>query len=164
LTLEQVVPGGSVVVGKVGGARSFRRRLMELGIIPGTRVEVLRVAPFGDPMELSARGCNLSIRATEAAQVEVEWVSEAAAAPAASPIVVASLAPAKLVAAASLATSAMAAKPASDVAGCGCGATESRSTLPVGLRLRPAAAGASKSLAPKSVVPEAVVELAKSLT
>ena len=63
LTLEQVVPGRSVVVEKVGGARAFRRRLMELGIIPGTRVEVLRIAPFGDPMELSARGCNLSIRA-----------------------------------------------------------------------------------------------------
>ena len=71
MTLEQVVPGASVVVEKVGGARSFRRRLMELGIIPGTRVEVLRVAPFGDPMELSARGCNLSIRAAEAREVHV---------------------------------------------------------------------------------------------
>ena len=71
LTLEQVVPGASVVVEKVGGARAFRRRLMELGIIPGTRVEVLRIAPFGDPMELSARGCNLSIRAAEASEVQV---------------------------------------------------------------------------------------------
>ncbi len=71
MTLEQVFPGASVVVEKVGGARSFRRRLMELGIIPGTRIEVLRVAPFGDPMELSARGCNLSIRAAEAREVHV---------------------------------------------------------------------------------------------
>jgi Fe2+ transport system protein FeoA len=71
LTLEQVVPGVVVVVESVGGARAFRRRLMELGIIPGTRVEVLRVAPFGDPMELSARGCNLSIRAAEAREVQV---------------------------------------------------------------------------------------------
>jgi ferrous iron transport protein A len=71
LTLEQVVPGASVVVETVGGARAFRRRLMELGIIPGTRVEVLRIAPLGDPMELSARGCNLSIRAAEAREVEV---------------------------------------------------------------------------------------------
>lgn len=71
MTLEQVAPGISVVVEKVGGARSFRRRLMELGVIPGTRVEVLRVAPFGDPLELSARGCNLSIRRAEARQVEV---------------------------------------------------------------------------------------------
>lgn len=71
MTLDQVVPGVSVVVETVGGARAFRRRLMELGIIPGTRVEVLRVAPFGDPMELSARGCNLSIRASEAREVQV---------------------------------------------------------------------------------------------
>ena len=72
LTLDQVVPGTSVVIEKVGGARSFRRRLMELGLIPGTSVEVLRIAPFGDPMELSVRGCNLSIRAAEARQVEVQ--------------------------------------------------------------------------------------------
>jgi ferrous iron transport protein A len=80
LTLEQVVPGASVVVEKVGGARAFRRRLMELGIIPGTRVEVLRIAPFGDPMELSARGCNLSIRAAEAREVHVQALPAAQAA------------------------------------------------------------------------------------
>lgn len=72
MTLEKVVPGTWVVVDKVGGARAFRRRLMELGVIPGTLVRVLRVAPFGDPLELSARGCNLSIRAAEAQQVEVD--------------------------------------------------------------------------------------------
>ena len=72
LTLDQVIPGSSVVVEKVGGVRSFRRRLMELGIIPGIKVEVLRIAPFGDPIELSVRGCNLSIRAAEAQEVEVE--------------------------------------------------------------------------------------------
>jgi ferrous iron transport protein A len=83
LTLDQVVPGTAVVVEKVGGARSFRRRLMELGIIPGTRVEVLRVAPFGDPLELTARGCNLSIRASEAQQVEVERSDARQSAPAA---------------------------------------------------------------------------------
>ena len=76
MTLEQVVPGVSVVVEKVGGARSFRRRLMELGIIPGIRVEVLRVAPFGDPLELCARGCNLSIRAAEAREVQVTPLPE----------------------------------------------------------------------------------------
>lgn len=78
LTLDQVVPGSTVIVEKVGGARSFRRRLMELGIIPGIKVEVLRIAPFGDPLELSVRGCNLSIRAAEAKQVEVEPLAAAA--------------------------------------------------------------------------------------
>ena len=74
LTLDQVVPGSAVIVEKVGGARSFRRRLMELGLIPGIKVEVLRIAPFGDPLELSVRGCNLSIRAAEAKQVEAKQV------------------------------------------------------------------------------------------
>src|SRR4051812_29562105 len=82
-TLDQVVPGSSVIVEKVGGARSFRRRLMELGLIPGIKVEVLRIAPFGDPLELSVRGCNLSIRAAEANQVEVEPLAATAAAEAA---------------------------------------------------------------------------------
>lgn len=71
LTLGDVAPGERVVVARVGGARAFRRRLMELGIIPGTPVEVLRVAPLGDPVELSARGCNLSIRRAEAKLVDV---------------------------------------------------------------------------------------------
>jgi ferrous iron transport protein A len=146
LTLEQVVPGGSVVVGKVGGARSFRRRLMELGIIPGTRVEVLRVAPFGDPMELSARGCNLSIRATEAAQVEVEWASDAAAVSSA-PVAAAAVVPAPAVRA-----------PAAP----GCAACGSVSA-PLDVRVRPAALGTPKSVMPKSVGPVAVVGLAKSV-
>lgn len=145
LTLEQVVPGGSVVVGKVGGARSFRRRLMELGIIPGTRVEVLRVAPFGDPMELSARGCNLSIRATEAAEVEVEWATEAVTVEsgivAAAPVAPAAAAPA--------------------MPGCAACASVSALSAPVDLRVRPAAIGTPKSVVPKSVGP-AVVGLAKS--
>jgi Fe2+ transport system protein FeoA len=82
LTLEKVTPGVSVVVENVGGARAFRRRLMELGIIPGTRVEVLRIAPFGDPMELTARGCNLSIRAAEAREVRVVLAAAAEHSPA----------------------------------------------------------------------------------
>lgn len=71
MTLDEVAVGGSAVVDEVGGSRAFRRRLMELGVIPGTSVQVLRVAPFGDPLELCARGCNLSIRSSEARQVRV---------------------------------------------------------------------------------------------
>lgn len=71
LTLDQVSPGGSGIVTRVGGERAFRRRLMELGLLSGTRVEVVRVAPLGDPIELRVRGCNLSIRASEARGIEV---------------------------------------------------------------------------------------------
>jgi ferrous iron transport protein A len=61
-----------VVVTRVGGERAFRRRLMELGLVPGTEVRVEKVAPLGDPLELSARGSRLSIRRAEARAVDVE--------------------------------------------------------------------------------------------
>jgi ferrous iron transport protein A len=60
----------------VGGERPFRRRMMELGLLPGTRVEVVRVAPLGDPIELRVRGCLLSIRREEARCIGVS-VTEA---------------------------------------------------------------------------------------
>lgn len=56
----------------VGGERAFRRRLLELGLVPGSEVQVLRVAPLGDPMELTVRGCFLSIRRADAKSVQVE--------------------------------------------------------------------------------------------
>lgn len=58
-------------VTEVGGARGFRRRLMELGLVPGTRVRLMNVAPLGDPLELDVRGCRLSIRKNEAEVVRV---------------------------------------------------------------------------------------------
>jgi ferrous iron transport protein A len=63
--------GAALTVEHIGGERSFRRRLMELGLVPGTRVEILGAAPFGGPIELLARGCSLSIRREEAASVVV---------------------------------------------------------------------------------------------
>ena len=60
-----------LTVEQVGGERGFRRRLMELGLLPGTRVEVVGVAPLGDPLELLVRGCSLSIRRSEAEVVSV---------------------------------------------------------------------------------------------
>ncbi len=71
LTLAEVALGTAVEVQSVGGERGFRRRLMELGLVPGTRVTVKKVAPLGDPLELEARGSTLSIRAAEARQVRV---------------------------------------------------------------------------------------------
>ena len=55
----------------VGGERSFRRRLLELGLVPGTEVWVRKVAPMGDPLELEVRGCRISIRLHEAQQLTV---------------------------------------------------------------------------------------------
>ena len=59
-------------VQSVGGDRAFRRRIMEMGLVPGTRVRVKAVAPLGDPLTLEVRTGLLSIRKEEAAQVLVE--------------------------------------------------------------------------------------------
>ncbi len=60
-----------VIVAAVAGERTFRRRLMEMGLVPGTRVKVVNVAPLGDPLELDLRHGRISIRRHEAAQVQV---------------------------------------------------------------------------------------------
>jgi ferrous iron transport protein A len=51
--------------------RSLSRRLMEMGLLPGTRVRVVRVAPLGDPIELRLRNYSLSLRRAEAAKIAV---------------------------------------------------------------------------------------------
>ena len=66
-----------VTISSVGGERSFRRRLLELGLLPGTVVEIIRMAPLGDPLEISLRGSRLSIRREEAAQVRIKPVQTA---------------------------------------------------------------------------------------
>lgn len=71
MTLAEVEKGQLVVVEQVGGERAFRRRLLELGFVSGTRVELIRIAPLGDPMEFLLRGASLSIRRAEAREIRV---------------------------------------------------------------------------------------------
>lgn len=73
--LSEVPLGASALIRRVGCARATARRLMEMGLLPGTRVEVRRVAPLGDPIELRLRGYALCIRRAEAADIEVEQVT-----------------------------------------------------------------------------------------
>ncbi len=70
--LSQVPLLQPVVLQAVGGDRSVRRRLMELGLVPGITLCVRKVAPMGDPLELGVRGGSLSIRRLEADQLTVE--------------------------------------------------------------------------------------------
>jgi ferrous iron transport protein A len=79
MLLSEIQPGQIVEIVAIAGRSSFRRRLMELGLVPGTRVELVRVAPLGDPVELLVRGASLSIRKAEAGVIEV---GQAGAAPA----------------------------------------------------------------------------------
>lgn len=64
--------GSSATVRRVSGGRPIVRRLLEMGLVPGTRVTLRRVAPLGDPLELRVRNYSLSIRRDEALGIEVE--------------------------------------------------------------------------------------------
>jgi len=70
--LAEIPRKSPVIIRSVTGARAFRRRLMEMGLVPGTEVRVTNVAPLGDPLEIEVRACRLSIRRREAAQILVE--------------------------------------------------------------------------------------------
>jgi ferrous iron transport protein A len=70
-SLAETPLGRSVEVQAVAGARAFRRRLLEMGLVPGTTVRIVTVAPLGDPLRIEVRGGQWSIRRAEAAQIQV---------------------------------------------------------------------------------------------
>ena len=70
--LDQLDPGERGVIMRLVGDNGIVRRLMELGLVPGTLVEVVRRAPLGDPVEVRQRQIHLSIRRSEAAGIHVE--------------------------------------------------------------------------------------------
>ena len=71
-TLKDVGVGETVKVVKVAGSGPLRRRIMDMGIIRGTAVFVRKVAPLGDPIEVTVRGYELSLRRDDVAIIEVE--------------------------------------------------------------------------------------------
>ncbi len=70
-TMGDVAVGDSSTIIKLHGSGALRRHLMDLGLIKGTPFKVVKVAPLGDPIEITVRGYELSIRKEEAAIVEV---------------------------------------------------------------------------------------------
>ncbi len=78
-TLSDLAVGETAIVRRVRGERRTTVRLLEMGLVPGTRVELRRRAPLGDPLELRVRGYMLSIRNTEALGIEIETASAPAA-------------------------------------------------------------------------------------
>lgn len=70
--LSQLKPGESGTVTALHGVGAIHQRLQEMGVIEGTRLEVIRVAPFGDPIEISVQGYHLSLRKAEAALVQID--------------------------------------------------------------------------------------------
>jgi Fe2+ transport system protein FeoA len=71
-SLADVARHRPVTIARVTGDRGFRRRLMEMGLVPGAQVTITNVAPLGDPIELEVRRGRLSIRRIEAASIQIE--------------------------------------------------------------------------------------------
>lgn len=71
-TLKDVKLSEKVKVVKIHGEGQFRKRIMEMGITKGCEIEVVKVAPLGDPLELTLRGYDLTLRKADAEQIEVE--------------------------------------------------------------------------------------------
>lgn len=72
MTLDQCTVGQSVRITAVGGSGALRCRLLDMGLIPGTAVTVIKMAPMGDPIELRLRGYELTLRKEDAAMIEAE--------------------------------------------------------------------------------------------
>jgi Fe2+ transport system protein FeoA len=70
--LNELQPGEKGKVAKIGLKGKFRLKLMDMGMVRGTEVEVLGIAPLGDPMEIKIKGFNLSIRKNEANLILIE--------------------------------------------------------------------------------------------
>lgn len=71
-TLRQVNVGSTVRVVKLHGEGAVKRRIMDMGITKGVQIYIRKFAPLGDPLELSVRGYELSIRKSDAEMIEVE--------------------------------------------------------------------------------------------
>lgn len=74
MTLDELPIGKKAVIVDVGGEGALRCRLLDMGLIPRTDVEVRKVAPMGDPIEIRIRGYELTIRKEDARQIEIKKV------------------------------------------------------------------------------------------
>ena len=77
MTLREVKVGQTAKVVKLPGTGPVKRRIMDMGITKGQTIHVIRVAPLGDPMEITVRNYELSVRKADAEMIEVELVEEA---------------------------------------------------------------------------------------
>jgi feoA family protein len=72
MTLKDLKPGQSAVVKKLIGEGAVKRRIMDMGLTKGAEIFVRKVAPLGDPLEITVRGYELSVRKADAGMIEVE--------------------------------------------------------------------------------------------
>ena len=76
MTLEELEIGKNAVIKEVGGSGALRQHFLDMGMIPGAEVTVVKLAPMGDPMELQVHGYELTLRLAEAAQIKIEPIDK----------------------------------------------------------------------------------------
>ena len=73
MTLNELKPGKSAVVLAVNGEGALRRRLLDMGLTPKTKIFMRKVAPLGDPMEIKLRGYELTLRLEDATRIDMKF-------------------------------------------------------------------------------------------
>ncbi len=71
MTLNDIEVGNSCIVTKLNDNGEIRRRIMDMGITKGAKISVVKIAPLGDPIDITVRGYHLSLRRSDAANIEV---------------------------------------------------------------------------------------------
>ena len=74
MTLKEIIPGETCVITNIH-SNNLRKRIIDMGLITGTKIFVKKMAPLGDPMEIVVRGYVLTLRKSEAKTIEVEKVN-----------------------------------------------------------------------------------------
>lgn len=72
MTLKELKVGQTATVKRISGTGAVKRRIMDMGVTKGTEIHVRKVAPLGDPIEVTVRGYELSVRKADAQIIEVE--------------------------------------------------------------------------------------------
>jgi Fe2+ transport system protein FeoA len=71
-TAADLLPGEKAAIIKISGKMLLRRRLLDMGVLPGSTIEMIRHAPLGDPMDIKIKGYHLSLRASEACHISIK--------------------------------------------------------------------------------------------
>jgi Fe2+ transport system protein FeoA len=75
MLLSEMKEGQTATIDAIGGNSALRRRILEMGIVKGTQIYVEKYAPLKDPLELIVKGCHISLRVEEAAQITVNHIN-----------------------------------------------------------------------------------------
>lgn len=70
--MSEMKPGDRGTIKKINGTGNIKHRLIDMGVVPGTEVQIIKYAPLGDPIEIKVKNFNLSLRKNEAATIDVD--------------------------------------------------------------------------------------------